>query len=518
MPTQKSVRFDLNELQAQINEEQQNVLTNIIERFPGYFEIPERCIPFQFDEKNQKINKGFPQVFKNIFNEENEESCSKLKEKLKKEDSTEKFYKKGQKSLFAKYFENNKKEEEGDINYLFSLNKEEEKKEKIINDTIKNLEIIGLTEKIKKRNLNDSGSGDHLAMNPVQMDLAIKCMQNIVPRKEQQILKIFENFSNKKVFSSDFNENKEQKYIRIAYERLDEIRSLYLEQIQDINTGNKTWIFAKGIIDIFANEAWILIPIRKVLDALNKRNSISATLDDLEIISLCLIWTVALLLEKPTIFKALTAVNAFFCRFSEIFLIGPEVFSNEIINELIEIIINKFIIEAGRKKMIKLRMDDAIAGFDSFMPFFIDLLQRFEEFSNGDFNFASILLLFVYLNNAPHIHILKMAQALWSTQRNVVRQMTLPITNKCVELILNNFINDENNREENEDLNNIYIEEEINKLLTLYLINLNNKVVTSERNPAIYLIATKHLEILKRKLKKKNKFKNKKTFKLFYFR
>jgi hypothetical protein len=70
------------------------------------------------------------------------------------------------------------------------------------------------------------------------MDLAIKCMQNIVPRKEQQILRIFDQFSNKKVSlheSFTIDDNCEQKFIRMARERLEEIRSLYLEQMYFFN-------------------------------------------------------------------------------------------------------------------------------------------------------------------------------------------------------------------------------------------------------------------------------------------
>ncbi|CAK5023984.1 unnamed protein product [Meloidogyne enterolobii] len=157
MPTQKSVRFDLRELQAQISEEQQrqNVLFNITERFPGFFELPERCIPFQFDD-NQQIqqNEGFPQVLKNVlFNEEKEgqqqNSSQKEKEKI--------FTKRGQKSLFSQHFDSSK----------LKGNKKEEKKEEehLINETIKNLEIIGLVEKNEKEaKLIDGGSGAHLAM------------------------------------------------------------------------------------------------------------------------------------------------------------------------------------------------------------------------------------------------------------------------------------------------------------------------------------------------------------------
>ena len=64
------------------------------------------------------------------------------------------------------------------------------------------------------------------------MDLAVKCMQNIVPRKEQQLLRIFEQFSNKKAsLEPPIDENREQKFICMAREHLEEIRSLYLEQM-----------------------------------------------------------------------------------------------------------------------------------------------------------------------------------------------------------------------------------------------------------------------------------------------
>uniref|UniRef100_A0A915LJ35 Uncharacterized protein n=1 Tax=Meloidogyne javanica TaxID=6303 RepID=A0A915LJ35_MELJA len=336
MPTQKSVRFDLSEFQAQISEERQrqNVLFNITERFPGFFEVPERCIPFQFED-NQQIqqNKGFPQVLTNVlFNEEGQQQIEKNE---------------------------------------------------------------------KEARFSDGGSGAHLAMksnlegdfatlrvvrvDPVQQDLAFKFMRNILPRKEQQILKIFDQFSNTKLPTDpQINENREQQIVRMCRERLEEIRSLYLEQIEDTTTGRRTWIFAKGIVDIFVNEAWILIPIRKVLDAVNQRSSTTPTSDDVEIIYLCLLWTVALFLEKPSLFKALTSVNAFCVRLAE-------------------------------------------------------------------------------------------------------------------EILLNQLNEEENIQEEEGEDQNIIQEE--NKLVSLYLINLNQKIVTKERNPILYLIATKHLDILKKKKK-----------------
>ncbi|CAK5026448.1 unnamed protein product [Meloidogyne enterolobii] len=425
MPTQKSVRFDLRELQAQISEEQQrqNVLFNITERFPGFFEVPERCIPFQFDD-NQQIqqNEGFPQVLKNVlFNEEEQQqqnSSQKEKEKI--------FTKRGQKSLFSQHFDSSK----------LKGNKKEEKKEEehLINEAIKNLEIIGLVEKNEKAKFSDGGSGAHLAMDPIQQDLAFKFMKNILPRKEQQILKIFDQFSNTKITTDpQINENREQQIVRMCRERLEEIRSLYLEQIEDTTTGRRTWIFAKGIVDIF-------IPIRKVLDAVNQRSSTTPTLDDVEIIYLCLLWTVALFLEKPTLFKALTSVNAFCVRLAEVFLIGPEIFCNEAINELIGIILKKFLIESANKKMLKFQLEDTIAGLDAFMPFFVDLLKCFEEFSNGNENFGLIILLIIYLNNSPKINKLKMAQTLWSLQRNVVRQMNILINDNNGKFVVNYFL------------------------------------------------------------------------------
>jgi hypothetical protein len=38
------------------------------------------------------------------------------------------------------------------------------------------------------------------------------------------------------------------------------------------------------------------------------------------------------------------------------------------VNELIKIIINKFLIEAATLKMLKFQLDDKIIGLDAFMP------------------------------------------------------------------------------------------------------------------------------------------------------
>ncbi|CAK5023992.1 unnamed protein product [Meloidogyne enterolobii] len=67
------------------------------------------------------------------------------------------------------------------------------------------------------------------------------------------------------------------------------------------------------------------------------------------------------------------------------------------------------------------------------------------------------------------------------------------------DFLLNKLNEEENIQEEEGEDQNIIQEE--NKLLSLYSINLNQKIVTKERNPFLYLIATKHLDILTKKKK-----------------
>nr|CAD2209076.1 unnamed protein product [Meloidogyne enterolobii] len=313
MPTQKSVRFNLSEFQAQISEERQrqNVLFNITERFPGFFEVPERCIPFQFDDSQQiQQNKGFPQVLKNVlFYEEGQQqqsSSQKEKEKI--------FNKRGQKSLFSQQFDSSKLKE----------NKKKKRKMKIIYFTkqLKIWKLLVWLRKIKrKQNLV------MVEVDPVQQDLAFKSMRNILPRKEQQILKIFDQFSNTKITTDpQINENREQQIVRMCRERLEEIRSLYLEQIEDTTTGRRTWIFAKGIVDIFVNEAWILIPIRKVLDAVNQRSSTTPTSDDIEINLFMFNFGQLLYFGKAITFQGSNFCQCFCVSLAEVFLIVQKYF------------------------------------------------------------------------------------------------------------------------------------------------------------------------------------------------
>ncbi|KAL3083258.1 hypothetical protein niasHS_011060 [Heterodera schachtii] len=488
--TKEKVRFELDVVERGEDEQktedsdQPMRLGAVQERFVGFFELPERCVPFEstpFDEENSE--KGFPAVI-----DLTEHAKLAAPSDPNDEPKTTEQKQKG-KSLFARHFDQMAQREE-----------KNEPKAKVaegtVDQSIKNLELMPTRERRNGESAADWTQTDEYssryAIDPVHSDFTVKCLRHVVSRQEQQLVKLFDTLGS--INSSHISSQLPTESVRILEEAkrsIELIRPLYLEQIQSEESRRVGWQFARRFVDPFSDGAWTLSPIRRVLDAVQQRNCAIATSDDVEIVRLALLWTVSLFLLRPAFFRSSVCVNEFFCRLAEIYLIGPEVFLyDDQIRNCVSILVNDFLIDARKRGPLSLRLRQPIAFLDQFMPFFEDLLQRYENFSAGDDNFALLLLIGTYLNSS-RLDGLLMAQTLWSPKRDVVRQMILS-EEKAGPFLPFGFANDFSVKSQgngDDTREKALINEEIVKLMANYARALKEGAVVKERNGATRAIA-----------------------------
>ncbi|KAK6050449.1 hypothetical protein COOONC_12046, partial [Cooperia oncophora] len=184
--------------------------------------------------------------------------------------------------------------------------------------------------------------------------------------------------------------------LELARSRIDNIKELYLEEVK---SGEQTFFqFANGVNPL-VDGSWTLVPVRRVLDAVHKREG-EVCADDTDIVRLALLWTLLLHDERLTAFLAFAEPNDVYVRLAEVLLIGPEVLADDVIASCYSRILSGYVQKAAIEGRLCLRMDSRVAGLDAFMPFFEDLLVHYEQYSLGDVNFAKTLLIGSYLNSA----------------------------------------------------------------------------------------------------------------------
>uniref|UniRef100_A0A914HII9 RPAP1/MINIYO-like TPR repeats domain-containing protein n=1 Tax=Globodera rostochiensis TaxID=31243 RepID=A0A914HII9_GLORO len=489
--SKKEVRFELQIAEGEEANEPM-VLGTVQERFSGFFELPERCVPFEAEPMDDAgFEQGFPAVF-NLATASNFKAMSESADSLGNKDGKANSKQKGS-SLFAQHFHQTIREE-GEPPPLQAV-----VVDKSIDETIKNLEPMSAGSCSSNAlntygNATNSVQSERYALDPVHSDLTVKCLQNVFSRQEQQLIKLFDALacisSSAHISSPNLSTPETVRVLDEAKRNIAHIRPLYLEQFQSEESGRVSWRFARRLVDPFSDGAWTLSPIRRVLDAVQQRNPDIATSDDVEIVRLALLWTVLLLLERPAFFRASVNVSEFFCRLAELYLIGPEVFVyDESIRSCVSILIDTFLVDACQKGLLTLHLNQPIASLDKFAPFFEDLLQRFENFSSGDDNFALLLLIGVYLN-ASCADGLLMAQTLWSPKRDVVRQIILP-EEKVSRLIPYIFAEKcAGDGEQQEQLFGV----ELAKLIMNYASALREGTVIASRNGAMHAIASEEIK------------------------
>ncbi|KAL3990597.1 RPAP1-like N-terminal family protein [Acanthocheilonema viteae] len=317
-----------------------------------------------------------------------------------------------------------------------------------------------------------------LAADVAQMDMATKCMRTILPRQQQNIIRLFDNLQTRpKNYTGDDD------LLEMARDNLNAIKGLYLEQRKD-KDGNLSVHFAEGI-DLFGKAAWMLSPIRKVLDVMQKDGK--STVHDLVIVRLSLFWTLLVMVERPTLYYAFATPSEIFVRLAEIFIMGPEIFKDECVSRCLSRFLHDYLEPKARDGLLYLALKEPVAGLDSFGSFYEDFLHHFEEFSMGDENFTLFILHCAYANQRL-LDSLLMKCAIWTSNRNIVRQMILK---KDSGGFLLNLIT-ARQMSDNEITDSKYITQ-FGKLLLSYAAAIRDGIIMKNRNELVYEIASSEL-------------------------
>lgn len=320
----------------------------------------------------------------------------------------------------------------------------------------------------------DQEKYNRLATDAIQLDLTAKFSRNLAQRQQKNAVKLFENCK----FKPD-SAGPSDAILELARSSIDQIKTLYLEEISDGHT--TTYEFGKGVNPILDN-CWTLIPARRVLDAVEKRQG-KVFPDDVEIVRLAILWTYFLWAERKSAFFAFAEPNDFYVHLSELYLIGPEILSDDVISECTQRILNGYVLPQALQGKISLRMSGKVAGLDAFMPFYEQMLKNYEQYSMGDAHFTEAILIGAYLN-APVGDSIEYRFSLWSPKRNTIRQMTVP-TAKLRPLF------DGIKKQIVERLTVIQEQHYVQycSLLGVYVTAIRDDVITRDRNQLMFDIA-----------------------------
>uniref|UniRef100_A0A914WMD1 RPAP1/MINIYO-like TPR repeats domain-containing protein n=1 Tax=Plectus sambesii TaxID=2011161 RepID=A0A914WMD1_9BILA len=160
-------------------------------------------------------------------------------------------------------------------------------------------------------------------------------------------------------------------------------------------------------------------------------------------------------------------------------LAGPDVFLEETIHQCLAVFLDDYIIVQAQQGRLQFPLEVPIAGLDALLPFYEDLVRRFEEWSYGDLLYSKTLLIPCYLNiNLASATFLRMT--LWSQENSsIVRQILL----REHDLKLARSAPEEMKFQEEQNYENY------SKLLVLYAAAIMNETVVRERNPLMFKIA-----------------------------
>ncbi|VDK78366.1 unnamed protein product [Litomosoides sigmodontis] len=350
---------------------------------------------------------------------------------------------------------------------------------------IKELEIFDL-EKNNSAFYKDSASTSkldepyiRLAADAAQMDMATKCLRTLLPRQQRNIISLFDNLRTPpKNYAGDDD------LLEMARSNLNAIKGLYLEQRKS-KDGNLSVHFADDI-DPFGKPAWMLSPIRKVLDVMQKDGK--STAQDLVIVRLSLFWTLLVMVERPTLYYAFATPSEIFVRLAEIFIMGPEIFKDECVSQCLSRFLHDYLKPKARNGLLCLALKEPVAGLDAFGPFYEDLLHHFEEFSMGDENFTLFILLGAYANQR-HLDGLLMKCSIWASDRNVVREMVLK---KDSGDFLLNLVTAR--QVEDDGITESKYFTQFRKLLLIYAGVIRDGIILKNRNELVYEIASSELQ------------------------
>ncbi|VDM50041.1 unnamed protein product [Toxocara canis] len=152
-----------------------------------------------------------------------------------------------------------------------------------------------------------------LAVEAVQLDFATKCLKRIIPRQQQNVVRLFDSF----LTPLEGYEGKDE-LLEMARSNIPAIKGLYLEEMNS-EKGATTYQFTGGLNPL-TDGAWTLLPIRNVLDTCQK--DFGVAVEDVVVVRLCLLWTLLMMTERGSLFHACNKPEDVYVRLAEVFLIG----------------------------------------------------------------------------------------------------------------------------------------------------------------------------------------------------
>uniref|UniRef100_A0A0N5AKL2 RPAP1_N domain-containing protein n=1 Tax=Syphacia muris TaxID=451379 RepID=A0A0N5AKL2_9BILA len=356
-----------------------------------------------------------------------------------------------------------------------------------VGEKIKGLEVFSVDDKLDDlRACGATGAHTRLATDAVHLDFMTKCFKSLIPRKQQSIIRLFEGFHH-----SDSDDD----LIKMAISNIPAIKGLFLDEQQTYNSKSPTYLFTNGMNPL-EQSCWPLCPIRKVLDVCEKDGKVAA--EDVVVVRLSLLWSVLLLVKRPSLFRAFTSVQDTYIRLAEVFLIskfsyicyedtGPDVFTDQCVKQCVNQIIKKYIIPTSLKGLFSIRLTDPVGGLDAFCPFYEDFLKHYEEDGMGDELFSRLLLIGAYMNSSLKDSLL-MQCALWTPQRQLCRVIIIESEDDDPILVhLKASRNDDVELLESE----FYVQ--YSQLLAIYAKSIREELVTRQRNPLMFKIASTEL-------------------------
>ncbi|GMR47581.1 hypothetical protein PMAYCL1PPCAC_17776 [Pristionchus mayeri] len=348
---------------------------------------------------------------------------------------------------------------------------------KPVDEMMGNLEILE-----EYGNREDQEKYDRLAIDAVRMEFASRSMRFLLPRQQANAIKLFDIVKQKKSSSPS------DSLLDEARNRMEEIKTLYLEVIEP-EGGQSHVRFAAGSSPL-TDSCWMLVPLRRVLDHIQSSSSSDPSPSHIDTIRLSLLWSLLLFVDRPSAWGTYTEVAEVYVRLAECFLMGPAVYKDEVISACLSRLFSSYLLPSALNGLLTIRTTVRIAGLDAFAPFWDELLRSYESHSSGWPAFSSFLLLPSYLNGSLSDGI-QLRLALWSPQRNVVRQMTVKGNEdeRMISLLAGAKSRSEESVHEMEDALFVPYAQQ----LGCYLAALRDDVVMRGRNEALFELASNEL-------------------------
>uniref|UniRef100_A0AC34F9H3 RNA polymerase II-associated protein 1 N-terminal domain-containing protein n=1 Tax=Panagrolaimus sp. ES5 TaxID=591445 RepID=A0AC34F9H3_9BILA len=495
-----------------MEELQSDYVSSIRENFPGFFEKKDEVYPFVFDFNGKdSAEDGFPEVLdlSAFF--------------IPKEDGLTTHKVEEGKSIFATAFKNkNFKDEEMDTQEISENDIEAENMRRIKNMTSEDItaareEILerfdpSIIEFLKQRKANETKVKTSAAAGDISK-FRLKRMEGETEtsKKNEEIIEpINEEVKNLEFFNFDDPSGSEEnaKFSRLAMNavQMDLASKSYgltapRQQTAWISifdklaastlvSENKTKLEFAADVKPASDGSWMFVPIRRVLDAVEDKRPPSP--DDAEIIRLTFLFSVLFLKRQSTLMHMFGSPSDALCCVAEVFLLGPEIYHDNIIDKAITVLLDEYFIPYGEKGKLAFAATKPIARLDAFLPFYYDLMKKYEQYGGGCSNFSRTLFMMACMNSVSQDALLLLLNV-WDPGCAIVRQCD--ISSSHMQPLLHYLIN-------TRKANHFFVESELflqyGRLLTLYAVAIRDEKVLRQRNPGLFnLAATEIGEFIK---------------------